>query len=794
MKESQGRIDAWLQSTTAVVTRRPIRVLALGIIIAFAAVGFTIQNLEFQTRRQDLINPSSDFQQRWLAYTDEFGEGHDVVIVVAAASPSQVRQAVDDLGTALRQHPELYTDVLDRFRAETLIGKGLFYLPLDKLASLEAQVLRVVEGFKQRPSELERFLKSAQRPASALPPTWGVDLENSIRDRFPNYVTSNQNRVGIIALRLITRTQSFVPDDEPIVELKSILAAAGATHPNVEFGLTGIPILEYAEMKTSEDDMRRASILSLVSVAILFWAGFGTLRYPMAGVAVLLMGLAWTFGYVSVTVGHLNILSVSFGVILIGLGIDFSLHYIARYCELRRKQPNVATALGKTAGSKGTAILTGAVTTAAAFMSTGWTEFRGVAELGWIAGGGILLCLVATICMLPALLMCIDRRDFTDGVRMLELDQLFAPIWRQRWQVIATGSVLTLFLASGLTRITYDHNLLNLQAENLPSVQWEKRLLTETDRSTWFAISIAEDPQEIARRKAEFLSLDTVERVEEVSNLTEIDNVAQRVHHIQSIRNAVETALSQPPDDTDAHRTHQLEQLQAIQRVANPSPPSVSDLPKEICTRFIGQTGKQMLRVFARGNVWQMEQLDKFMKQIQSVDAFVTGEPVQAYYGSRQMRSSYLRAATGSAVAVLLILLWDLRDPRRVLLAALPTTLGIIQLFGLMGLLEIPLNPANIIVLPLIIGIGIDDGVHVVHDLRQGQLERTGLSQATVTGIVLTSLTSMIGFGSLMLANHEGLKSLGRIATLGIACCLVTSTVLLPCIVGGRTTGARFPS
>ena len=185
MKESQGRIDACLQSTTTVVTRQPLGVLTLGIIIAIAAVGFTIRNLEFQTRRQDLINPSSDFQQRWLAYTDEFGEGHDVVIVVAAASPTQVRQAVDDLGATLRQHPELYADVLDRFRAETLIEKGLFYLPLDELASLEAQVLRVVENTNKQPSKLERFLRPAQRRASAILPTWGVDLANaSLR---PNY-------------------------------------------------------------------------------------------------------------------------------------------------------------------------------------------------------------------------------------------------------------------------------------------------------------------------------------------------------------------------------------------------------------------------------------------------------------------------------------------------------------------------------------------------------------------------------------------------------------------------------
>ena len=108
--------------------------------------------------------------------------------------------------------------------------------------------------------------------------------------------------------------------------------------------------------------------------------------------------------------------------------------------------------------------------------------------------------------------------------------------------------------------------------------------------------------------------------------------------------------------------------------------------------------------------------------------------------------------------------------------------LALIQLFGLMGWLQIPLNPANIIIIPLIIGIGIDDGIHVVHD-REKSRRRLSLGAATTNGIMMTSLTSMIGFGSLMLAQHEGLRSLGRVVTLGISCCLMTSVVWLPSLI-----------
>jgi predicted exporter len=238
--------------------------------------------------------------------------------------------------------------------------------------------------------------------------------------------------------------------------------------------------------------------------------------------------------------------------------------------------------------------------------------------------------------------------------------------------------------------------------------------------------------------------------------------------------------------------TQLWEQLQSLRRVSNPTAPILADLPPAIRTRFVGQHGTHLLRVYARGDIWQRETLQRFVRQIRQVDPNVTGPPLHAYQASHQMLHSYLQAGVWSAVGVCLVLVWHLRRLSWVLLAALPTVLGMVQLFGLLGWLQIPLNPANIIVLPLIIGIGIDDGVHVVHELRRSPAS-VGLSGPTTTGIVITSLTSMVGFGSLIFARHEGLRSLGRVVALGIACCMVTSAVLLPCLVRLRPPASSCP-
>ena len=189
-----------------------------------------------------------------------------------------------------------------------------------------------------------------------------------------------------------------------------------------------------------------------------------------------------------------------------------------------------------------------------------------------------------------------------------------------------------------------------------------------------------------------------------------------------------------------------------------------------------------MLKVYGRGDIWDIDGLSRFVNDVKSVDSRATGQPLQTYYASHQMQHSYIHAAFYALAAVVVVLLLEFRKFSLTFLALVPLGAGMVQMFGLMGLMGIPLNPANMIVLPLILGIGLDDGVHVVHDFRR---RRGGyrVSTSTVAAVVVTSLTTMVGFGSLMLANHQGLQSLGRVLTIGVTCCLFSSLVLLPAML-----------
>ena len=168
-------------------------------------------------------------------------------------------------------------------------------------------------------------------------------------------------------------------------------------------------------------------------------------------------------------------------------------------------------------------------------------------------------------------------------------------------------------------------------------------------------------------------------------------------------------------------------------------------------------------------------------------DPAATGKPLQTYEASRQMQRSYIHAAVYSLLAVLIVLMIDFRHVGYAALALLPLGAAIVLLFGLMGMVNMPLNPANMIVLPLIMGIGIDDGVHLVHDFRRQRRrqhrEPYRIGASTASAVLITSLTTMVGFGSLMISDHRGMQSLGRVLTVGVACCLFTSLVMLPALL-----------
>ncbi|NBU40305.1 MAG: hypothetical protein EBS51_05750 [Planctomycetia bacterium] len=864
---------------TRLTIRAPGTVVLAAVLSAVVAGFWAARDLGYKVGRVDLLDPESDYNKLWIDYAQEFGEEDDAVIVVEGSDREQVVAVLDELSREVARHDALFHAVLHEVDLSRIRSKGLHYLApadlegLDRFTAQAEPVLdggwghlkvattvgglasQLAAGDATTPGgesplpALERYTEAllaaveaslAARPQAAadyVSPWPGMPASfATLRDLSGEHLLAKNGRLGFVLLRLAKQEGGFAGASAATDELRRVIDAVAGRHPDVEIGLTGLPVMENDEMRASEQSMVWASVLSLIAVAVVISAGFGGLRHALMANGVLIIGMAWAFAWATASVGHLNILSVTFTVTMIGVGIDYGTYYVGRYLESRRRGLSCEAALLETSESVGPGILTGAITTAIAFFCASLTSFVGVAELGTIAGGGILLCCAAELLVLPAVLAIVDRSVL--GRRLPEPVPVHAwlgPLMRRPRLVVLAGMACTMAVAGGLHELDYDHNLLNMQPDGLESVEVEKKLLEECDQSVWYALSIADSREQLLERKERLVALPNVERVDEIASLLPSDEELKRpviarvrdrlaglperppqipvdrletlgetlawahaevvkrpgglrtAWHIERIRDALRRLTPE-----ECYRTVSafqqraagdlLSRLHALAVVADPEPPSLDDLPPSLVERFVGSSGRHLLKIYGRGDIWNFDSLERFVHDVRSVDPRATGNPLQAYEASLEMKRSYEQAALAALVVILGVLWLDFRHVGHALLAALPLFVGMLQMFGLMGLVGIDLNPANLIGIPLILGIAVDYGVHVMHDA----IERPGpyrMSASTANSVLVDALTTILGFGALMVANHRGLESLGRVLSLGVTTCTISALILLPALL-----------
>ena len=775
-----------LWSLTLICCRFPVAVLVVSLLLAAGSLYWSYEHLGLKMSRLDLINPNSSFNQLWLDYIDEFGDSNEVIVVVEGYENSEVITALKLLNDKIEEFPDYYQGILHGVDLSVIHRKGLHFVPVEDLQTIQQFVAQSLQpGTPAAPmGEAAKLLTTLSQSN-----TTEGDMNYFL---FP----TQEGVIGFVLLRLIDIDKTkFSQGTESIEILRDIVKDVRSKHPALQIGLTGMPILEHDEMAMSNEAMATATILAFVGVCIVFMAGFGSLRHPFLAVIGLAIAFAWTMGYTTLAVGHLNILSVAFGAMLIGLGTDFTVHYLGRYLELRRTGGEVIESLCQSATLVGPGIVVGALTTSAAFYAASFAEFTGVAELGKIVGGGIICCVLTTFTVFPAMIVLVTpttQGNNTSSYNLYDIRPAIQPFFsfpRMTLFVFALGFGGLLL---GIPKVWYDYNLLNLQPEGLESVELEQRLLAldpdKGGKNVWFALSIADTKEELLRRKKRFEEKYPTLQIEEIVSLfPEAD--PERIRIIQSIADTLKNIPDPLPPMLPPQYAELFRRFQPLKAMAEAEPPTVDDLPESLVARFVGRSGKHLMRIYTTANIWDMDEMKKFVFAVRDIDPDATGSPLQTYESSIQMREGFISAAY-YAFAVVLVLTWlDFRSFLAAFSSILPMLLGFVMMFGILGWLDVPLNPANMIVLPLVLGVGIDYGIHIIHDFRNRPTKRYMISASTATSILITSLTTIVGFGSMMVASHRGLQSLGRVLVIGMTCCLFTSVVVLPAILSLCTRG-----
>ncbi|MAT15103.1 MAG: hypothetical protein CMJ46_07510 [Planctomyces sp.] len=421
--EPPGWMRSGLRRLTISVMRNPKLTLGLVLLSVVVSVALTAGFLKFKTERSDLIDPSMPFHQRWLNYTESFGDSSDLVVVVEGNSPNRIKAVLDELGERLSTHPDQFANVLYKVEPGRLRGKGLYYLSPEQLQTglsrleelrpaLEGNwhylgIENLLGGFSQRLNSgdvaqqqqtskelhqlltsLDQYLQNPEDYESPWPRMIEIDPKREQQANQIVYLLNDKGTMGFLKAKPVYARDGFEGAAPVIDLLRNLIEEVDREYADIEIGLTGIPVLESDEMRRSQADMIVASILSFLGVGLLLLLGFRGVRHPLIALMMLVVGLAWSFGFTTAAIGHLNILSVSFAAILIGLGIDFGIHYLSRYLHFRHERRPLFSSLVRTSESVGPGIITAALTTALAFGCATFTPFLGIAELGMIAAGG----------------------------------------------------------------------------------------------------------------------------------------------------------------------------------------------------------------------------------------------------------------------------------------------------------------------------------------------------------------------------------------------------------------------
>jgi hypothetical protein len=237
------------------------------------------------------------------------------------------------------------------------------------------------------------------------------------------------------------------------------------------------------------------------------------------------------------------------------------------------------------------------------------------------------------------------------------------------------------------------------------------------------------------------------------------------------------------------------ETFQSIHDQDDRSALRAEDLPAALRHRFIGVTGKYLIQVYPREDIWQHDKQEEFIKEVSTVDPNVTGTPVQLYHYTKLLKDSYIQAAYYALAVIAIMVLIHFRSITYLILALLPVAIGTIWMGGLMGVFGIPFNPANIMTLPLVIGIGVTNGIHILNRYVE-EHDPNFFSKSTGKAVFVSGLTTISGFGSLMLAKHQGIRSLGEVMSMGVALCMIAALTFLPAVLHlreRRGTPAKQP-
>jgi uncharacterized protein len=854
-------LKASLVSVVNVCTRRAWLVIAVSVLLTLITAFYSVHNFKLNTDVNKLISPDLPWRQRELAVDRTFSHRNDSILAVVEAPTSELAsQASVALVQKLAEQPKLFPVIRNQRESEFFTRNGLLFLPTEQVVRTSADLVQaqpIIQVLNSDPSlrglmqSLTFLLAGIQRNFFTLddlaqPLTkFAAPIEEVMAGRPASFSWRelvNRKAPGPSDLRRIVELKPMLDYSalEPgSVATKAIRQAATDLKVNSDHlgrvRLTGPISIQDEEFSTLKENADINATVSLVLLLTILWLALRSPRIIVAVFVSIFVGLCITAALGLMMVGTLNPISVAFAVLFVGIGVDFGIQFSVRYRAERHEIDELPTALKNAAAHVGVPLTLAAAATAAGFLSFLPTDYKGVSELGQVAGMGMVVAFLVSITLLPALLRVLNPAGEKEPLGYSALAPVDSFLERHRIGIIVVTALVSIGGLPLLYFLQFDFNPINLRSPKVESIATYLDLRRDPAAGA-NAIDVLAPSLAAARQSAARLrELPVAERVLTLESFIP-DDQPPKLEAIAKAAKALEpawrAAVKAAPTDEEnitalkrgadavtraagtqagtgaaaakrlAAALTSLADAPAEQRVRAEavlvSPLKIAlaglrnslqaehitaeTLPPEIAGDWIKPDGQTKIEVRPKGDPNDNETLRQFARAVLAVEPGASGGPIAILETGHTVIKAFVEAGIYALVSIAILLWIVLRRFTDVLLTIIPLLLAGVVTLEVCVLIGLKLNFANIIALPLLLGVGVAFKIYYIMAWRAGQ---TGLLQSSLTrAVVCSAMTTATAFGSLWLSSHPGMSSMGQLLALSLVCTLAAAVLFQPVLMG----------
>lgn len=816
---------------------------------AIAAGWYAATTLKVNTDTSAMLDPTLDFQVRARELREAFPEvKNDIVVIVRAPTLDEA----DAFSAALRkralERPETFDSVFAPSAEPFFLDNGLLYLATDDLERRLTQMSKasgLFETLIKAPTAGQLFTTLAQNDALAERSDLGRDTLATIYGELADVVeasargetrpfswmgalaTDEAPAAGHTRMVYVTPKLDFSrlqPAKPALTELRQeIDDIEKGFDGRVETFITGDPALRADELAAVATGIEISFLISFLSVAALLIVCFRSGFLSVVTSVSLVLSIVFTAAFAAAAIGELNLVSVAFTVLLVGLGIDYAIHLLLHFQERRSNGQPTPTALKGAVHDVGVGLALASLTTALGFLAFVPTNFHGIAQLGVIAGAGVLISLFVTMTFIPASLGVggAEGRQFKKRVAKRGiLDLLAIPL---AFLTVAAG-VAALFV---LPQARFDADPMSLRDPKSPSIVGFNLLFENKETIPYRLTLLAANEAEAAAAAEKARGVETVGSVRTALSFIppeqedRLDLIDYAAGPLAFALDAAEDKSAAPPATVGAaalaarlggayqEGTPARRLADALTKIANDDKalaraeenifaywPALVErlrdqfnadyveldrLPDALKRRYISADGKWRVDITPKEDVRDPASLKRFVDTVEAAFPTVTGGAIQTLRAGAAISTSMVQASAIALGLIALFLILLLRKVGEVLLMIFPLALAAVLTAATGVFLDIPFNYANVIVIPLLLGIGIDSGIHLVMRRRHFADDKDSVFGAsTPRAVLFSALTTIASFGSLMLSPHRGTASMGELLSIAIGYTLICTLIVLP--------------